>query len=97
MTQDPRLDAIKKEHDAKLAETQKLQAQLNGINQQMQELDKKRQEVTAELNAAATRAVELQGVLKFLESEAPKAEAPAETKPEAPPAAIAPETPVPPA
>ena len=97
MTQDPRLDATKKEHDAKLAETQKLQAQLNGINQQMQELDKKRQEVTATLNAAATRAVELQGVLKFLEPEAAKAEAPAEAHPEAPAPAVAPETPVPPA
>jgi len=95
-----KLETVKKEHAGALAQTQKLQGQVTAINQQMQELDRKRAALTDDLNKAATRAVELQGVVKYLGGdvgpEAPKSPEPAkaeEANAEAPPAAPAPETP----
>ena len=92
-----KLETVKKEHAGALAQTQKLQGQVTAINQQMQELDRKRAALTDDLNKAATRAVELQGVVKYLGgdvADAPKSPEPAkaeEAKSEAPPAAPKPE------
>lgn len=64
------LETIKKEHEASMATTQNLQGQINGIDQQAQQMARKRQDLVDQLNQAATRTVELQGIIKFLQSEA---------------------------
>ena len=63
------LETIKKDHEAMLAKTQNLQGQINGIDQQSQQMARKRLDLVEQLNQAATRAVELQGIIKYLSPE----------------------------
>lgn len=66
---------------AKMAEVNQLAAQITSLDATMKQMAAKRQELVTKSNQAATRAVELQGVIRYLkQANGQKTSSPAEVK-----------------